>query len=437
MRDPVVTLYVVTGLVAIAGTLAASRRHGTRVGLLLAGVNALLWAVAVLAYPANLHFHPAKIQSWVFDAVAGAAILGVNAALILSPRLAGSVLEGVRRRQWMQRGSLLLLATLMPLAILEWTATSAVKAGLATQFVPTETRLAENTEDWRLHHVMSDDYREPDPLLLWRPVARPPYGAERFRGPDVEVPKPDGVTRVMCYGDSNTDGPPDGQPWPNDLNGILQSDRPHVEVVNAGVTGYSSYQGLQRFREEVAVYDPDVVLVSFGWNDVTQAIGAPDRTFAASGPFRSLSPTWVRIRRLLLKYKAVLVAERYLAPAPVDPERADAYAPRVSLADYAANLRAFIATARAHGATPVLLTRPYRESTEELESESSWRRLVPAYNREVLEIARSGGVPVVDVQAAFAGRRDLFVDECHFTPEGHRLMAQLLADRLHEAGVVR
>jgi lysophospholipase L1-like esterase len=437
MRDPVVTLYVVVGLLAVAGPFLASRRHGSRIGLLLAGVNAGLWAVAVLAYPANTHFHPAKAQSWIFDIVATAVVIVVNAAVILSTRLGATALGGIRRRPWIQRAGVAVLASLLPLAVLEWTATNAVKAGLAKQFVPTETRLAENTEDWRLHHVMSDDYREPDPLLLWRPVARAPYGSERFRGPDVEVPKPDGLTRVMCYGDSNTDGPPEGQPWPNDLNAILKGDTPRTEVVNAGVTGYSSYQGLQRFREDVGVYDPDVVLVSFGWNDVTQAIGGPDRTFAASGPFRSVNPTWVRVRRLLLKYKSVLVAERYLAPPAVDAEAVPEYAPRVSLDDYAANLNAFVATARAHGATPVLLTRPYRESTEELESESSWRRLVPAYNREVMEIAQSVGALVVDVQAAFAGRKDLFIDQCHFTPEGHRVMAQLVADRLRGAGVVR
>ena len=62
---------------------------------------------------------------------------------------------------------------------------------------------------------------------------------------------------------------------------------------------------------------------------------------------------------------------------------------------------------------------------------------MPAYNREVLAVAQSSGAPVVDVQAAFAGRKDLFIDQCHFTPEGHRVMARLLAERLHEAGVVR
>ena len=438
MRDPVVTLYVVLGLITIGGTAAAARRHVPRFVLLLLGVNAFLGAVAVLGFPAYGLYHPAKAQSWVFDALAGSVLLLVNlAGALASPRLASSALDTVGKSRWLPRVGLVLLATLLPLAVVEWTATSAIKLGVVKPFVPTETRLANDTEDWRLHHVMSDDYREPDPLLLWRPVPRAPYGEERFKGPDIAVPKPAGLTRVMCYGDSNTDGPPDGESWPNRLNGILRAENPAQEVVNAGVTGYSSYQGLQRFREDVGEYDPDVVMVSFGWNDVTQAIGGPDRDFAVSGPFRSLDPRWIWFRRLLLKYRSVLVAERYLAPPAAGPDTHTAYAPRVSLDDYAANMASFVATARAHGAVPVLLTRPYRETTEELERDGSWRRLVPAYNREVLAVAASTGTLAVDVQAAFDGHPDLFVDQCHFTQEGHRVMARLLADRLERAGVVR
>lgn len=436
MRDPVVALYVVLGLIAIAGSLVAARLRGLGAALLLVGMNAVLWAVAVLAYPLNTYFHPAKAQSWVFDVVAGSAVAVVNLLAVLSPHVTTSVLDRFRNSRWTARAGLVLLATLLPLAVLEWAATSVVKAGLVKPFVPMETRLAVKTEDWRLYHVMSDDYREPDPLLLWRPVARPPYGTQRFRGADVTVPKPAGVTRIMCYGDSNTDGAQEDQPWPNDLNAILRNDRARVEVVNAGVAGYSSYQGLQRFREEVGIYDPDVVFVSFGWDDVAPGLGAPDRTFAASNPSTSIDASRIALRRLLLKYRSVLVAERYLAPAAVDPETAETYTPRVSLEEYAANLKVFISTARAHGAVPVLLTRPYRESTEQIERNPSWRRLVPAYNRTVTDVAKSTDAIVVDVRAAFAGHRELFIDECHFTPEGHRVMARLLADRLRRAGVV-
>lgn len=50
-------------------------------------------------------------------------------------------------------------------------------------------------------------------------------------------------------------------------------------MLNAGVAGYSSYQGLLRFKQEVARYEPDLIFVSFGFNDLPPAIGEPDNYF--------------------------------------------------------------------------------------------------------------------------------------------------------------
>lgn len=428
---------MVLALITVGGTVTVARRQLSAFVLVLLSVNALLGSLVVLTFPAYTLYYPGKVHSWIFDAVAIAAFLLVNVAGALVPqRLASSVLGIIQNREGVPRLGLVLLAVLLPIACAETAATIAVKLGAARRYVPTVTRLAVQTEDWRLALIMSDDYREPDPLLLWRPVPRPPYGRQRFKGPDVLVPKPSDLMRVISYGDSNTDGAPDGQAWPNRLNTILGRADARLEVINAGVAGYSSYQGLQRLREEIGIYDPDVVLVSFGWNDVAQAIGPPDRAFAASGQFQSLNPAVIWLRRLLLKYDFILVAQEYMAPPPVESTAKVTYAPRVSLDDYASNLAEFVATARAHGTVPVLLTRPYRESIEALERSPSWRRFVPAYNRRVLEVAASTGVVAVDVQAAFAGRTNLFLDECHFTQEGHAVMARLLAQELGRSRII-
>lgn len=45
-------------------------------------------------------------------------------------------------------------------------------------------------------------------------------------------------------------------------------------------------------------------------------------------------------------------------------------------------------------------------------------------------------VPCVDVARQFARRPELFVDFCHFTPEGHRLIAEAIADCLHQQGIL-
>jgi lysophospholipase L1-like esterase len=433
MRDPLVTLYVILALLPLAGVIAAARRHSVKFAALLFVIDAIIGAIAVLAFPIFASYFPEKFQAFAYDGVVGALLLFVNVVAAIGPAsLATGALDWLGRRPGLVKAGVLVSSLLLPIACVEWTATSLVKMGAVTPFVPVETRLAEQTEDWRLVHVMSDDYREPDPVLLWRPVARAPYGRQRFKGPDLRTPKPAGLIRVMAYGDSNTDGPPTGS-WPNQLDGLLRRASPPREGVNAGVTGYSSFQGLQRFSEEVSVYTPDVVLVSFGWNDVAPAIGPPDRAFAQSTGFKSIDTRLVWLRRLLLRYEFYLVARQYLGPRATSPAAtATGYAPRVSLEDYAANLTAFVTIAREHGAVAVLLTRPYREPTSTLEQSDGWRRFVPAYNRKLLEVAAATGTPALDVEAAFADRRDLFVDECHFTQQGHAMLAEMLASRVDE-----
>ncbi len=330
---------------------------------------------------------------------------------------------------WRVNALLALGAVIVTLGTVEYGARAAIGLGLVETYRPMRTLVPAGTEDWRLAHITADRHREADPVLLWRPVAGGPYNTQRMKGPLAAIPKPPRTVRVICYGDSNTDGPARGG-WPEHLATELQvrvGDTARIEVLNAGVAGYSSHQGLLRFRNQVERFNPDVVLVSFGWNDLATALGPPDRAFEPP-------PAWrVGLDRFLLDYRIVRVARSIAARRVVT---APATGHRVPLEDYRANLRGFIATARAHGAAPVLLTRPYRLPTEQLRAADGWRSLVPRYNRALLSLAKRRGVLAVDVQAAFEAATDDFEDQCHFSPAGQRRMAALVADALAAAGLL-
>jgi lysophospholipase L1-like esterase len=296
-----------------------------------------------------------------------------------------------------------------------------------------QTMLPAGSEDWRMAHITADKFREPDPVLLWRPVARSPYSSQRFKGPEVAETKPPGTFRIICYGDSNTDGPKRGG-WPERLQEVLDRDRvgdgPKYEVLNAGVAGYSSYQGLLRFRSEVARFDPDLVLVSFGWNDLAPANGKPDKQFEV--PPAPL----IALERALLRFRFYRVALYYLRPSapPVEPDPGH---PRVAMGDYLSNAREFANTARDHGARIALLTRPHRDPPAVLAGMApNWRSSVPVYNRALVRLGGRNHVPVLDVQGAFADSPDRFADECHFTLDGHAAMAAWLAAALHSAALL-
>ena len=88
--------------------------------------------------------------------------------------------------------------------------------------------------------------------------------------------------RIMCIGDSVTFGAPQTLNRPEDtypkrLEAMLHDyGLTCVEVLNAGVPGYTSYQGLQQLRHRLIQYDPDCVIVQFGINDGSDAVGKTD-----------------------------------------------------------------------------------------------------------------------------------------------------------------
>jgi len=92
-------------------------------------------------------------------------------------------------------------------------------------------------------------------------------------------PKPPGVTRILCLGDSCTygTGVTRADAFPALLDQLLG---PSVDVVNAGVPGYTSYQAVRYLESEGLALEPDIVLFTLGFNDrrswgaLTEADGA-------------------------------------------------------------------------------------------------------------------------------------------------------------------
>ena len=152
---------------------------------------------------------------------------------------------------------------------------------LGYRYSPMAIEDASGRDDRLIHLFKLEDFVT-DPALLWRPRANQSvFNAQGFRGHELSSPKTSGEFRIFAVGDSNTLGwaGEDGTHWPGFLEGVLAEARPDLVVINAGVWGYSSHQGLQRFLE-VLDYDPDLVLISFGSNDA-HYVDVSDARFAA------------------------------------------------------------------------------------------------------------------------------------------------------------
>ena len=319
----------------------------------------------------------------------------------------------MRRRSWVAPILLLLGSTAVTLALLELGLTV---AGFST--APMDIQVIRQS-DARYLHVFEDDNFEHHPDLIWTPKRfHSVFNGQAFRGPELHGPKRSGALRLFAVGDSNTLGwsGPNGTHWPGDLARLIERIHPDSTLVNAGVWGYASYQGVRRVRQ-VLEFEPDIVFVSFGANDA-HFVMESDKEYEARA-FRNTDlgramQQW-RLGELVLS-----VIDRATRPNMTT-------GPRVSLEDYRANLRTMVEEGRAHGADVVLLTRPYMGP---IDNPLWWKNRAADYAAATIDVAAELEAPLVDVYSYFKGRDELFADESHFNDEGHRLAAEVIFDHI-------
>jgi len=254
-----------------------------------------------------------------------------------------------------------------------------------------------------------------------------------FVGPTIDLKREPGVLRIAGLGDSCTQfGEP---PYIEIVRDLLKEKRGKpVESLNAGISGFSSHQGLIRLQRDVAKYKPDVVVVYFGWNDHWVA---PQKTDAGQQVARN-SP----LTKILWKIDgSKLVQAGLLVVDAVRPPPVPSF--RVPLDDYTKNLREIIREIRAIPAVPILVTAPTnatratswgefvhlpRTLAEEYSSPSVIHN---SYVAATKLVAEEEHVPLVDAAADFGTAEGLIMrDHIHPTQAGYERIAKLIADTI-------
>ena len=128
-----------------------------------------------------------------------------------------------------------------------------------------------------------DTFRS-DPDLIWSlkpnwsgfepngaPVTTNSLG---LRGPEISQEPPPAVRRILFLGDSVTfgHGLPQDFTLPSQLENVLnrRAGAQQLEVLNAGVPGYSTFQSELYYRLHGRLLEADLVLLGFCLNDVTE-----------------------------------------------------------------------------------------------------------------------------------------------------------------------
>lgn len=94
--------------------------------------------------------------------------------------------------------------------------------------------------------------------------------------PDIAVKKPENTVRIVFLGGSSTAGTgknlKDEDTWPwrvtEKLREKLKGSDVKIEFINAGLSGYSTFESYGKLWSRLRFYKPDIVVVNHAWNEM-------------------------------------------------------------------------------------------------------------------------------------------------------------------------
>nr|WP_229499325.1 AMP-binding protein [Pseudoduganella ginsengisoli] len=212
-----------------------------------------------------------------------------------------------------------------------------------------------------------------------------------------------------------------------------QQPRRTVNVVNAGIEGAGVNDLVMLAERVVAPLHPTAAVIYPGMNDLSLICKTPV-TRKHEGLPAPEAPDWIMTSVLIAK-NAMMLRER---PARVAAFNLQERFP----SDYSANLERAVATLRAKGIPPMLMTvaRGFAGGNSELARSALYyapcldeQRLVELsnmFNDAIRSTGQRLDVPVLDLASVMQGGSRYFVDSSHFTQEGEQFVASYLATEL-------
>ena len=254
-----------------------------------------------------------------------------------------------------------------------------------------------------------------------------------------------GVTRIAAIGGSTTYGVgvSNNQTWPAYLDSL---SGPGVEVMNFGVPGHSSVENLIQTALVLPEFQPDVVLIHSGLNDLRNVnikglradysgYHAPTLRMGLGFCYRDKLPRIATVKMLV----TIIQKIGWMPECPYDIAAPPAIGPDYDLTEvlrlYRRNLENTLAMLQARGIKPVLIPQVLsydavkdgrlRWWIPNLEEED----LVPLlrkFNQEMENIAREQRIPFVSGVLNTNWEGEDFVDPSHLNPEANLEFARII-----------
>jgi len=297
--------------------------------------------------------------------------------------------------------------------------------------------------DPALHHRMAANWSGFFPEEIVQEVGRAEVPIRTnslgLRSPEITLAKPPDTFRILVLGDSVTFGWSlrGEDTYASQLASLLATLRPNqrVEVINAGVSGYGTWQELRWLQETGLPLEPDVVIVQAHLND------AADNLWGTLG-WQQGSDSWLVRTSMLARLVSRVSSARQVgsgdAPCVTD-WKVDA--DQVCWQRTEELLNEIERAASERGAALVLMPSPMRWQVDaEVRDPRAWVDAT-RYQDVLAGYGRQHGWIVVDPLAAIRAAtstndKSLFLDVGHPDEAGQRVLAQELYSALSQGGLL-
>lgn len=307
----------------------------------------------------------------------------------------------------------------------------------------------------------------PHPYLAYYPTpnyqkGRTFHNSLGYRSDEFSLEKPRGVYRIVALGGSSTYDvriEDNAATFTAQLQKLLRENYGYqnVEVINAGVPGYNSWEILINLEFRVLDLDPDLVIIYEGTNDVHARLVDPSayrgddsgRRQAWQAPPVALweHSDFLRIlSRMMNVTRQVSVDDFVSAPTfwswPYDSRLDEAGASPVEVLKknppiyFRRNLENMIAIAREHGVEIMLSTWAYSPYLNDYASKDYYQEGFQENNQVVQEVATAHHVPLFDFAAVMPQDPSYWADGRHTNEAGALEKARLFAAFIHAEGLI-
>jgi lysophospholipase L1-like esterase len=307
----------------------------------------------------------------------------------------------------------------------------------------------------------------PHPYLVYYPTPNYRKGQTfhnsfGYRSEEFSIEKPSGVYRIVTLGGSSTY---DVRIEDNDKTFTAQLEKllieeygyQNVEVINAGVPGYNSWEILTNLEFRVLDLNPDLVIIYEGTNDVHARMVEPD---SYQGDNSGRRQTWVVPPVPLWEHSALLrIVSRMtnltrqvsvddftssptflswpfefrLIENDVDPAKILEKNPPIY---FRRNLENMIAIANENGVEIMLSTWAFSPHLNDYASKDFYQRGFQENNQVVKEVAADHDVALFDFAEVMPQDPSYWADGRHSNEVGALEKAELFAEFIHARGFI-